>query len=77
MRPTEILIQEHRVIERVLDCLEKMADQAFNEQDQTELLERFEQAEREVIGEATKARYVALADRLAERYRGRHLLGSP
>jgi len=25
MRPTEILMQEHRVIEQVLDCLERMA----------------------------------------------------
>lgn len=28
MRPTEILMQEHRVIEQVLDCLEIMAQQA-------------------------------------------------
>ncbi|MDH3717443.1 MAG: hemerythrin domain-containing protein [Planctomycetota bacterium] len=27
MQPTEILMQEHRVIEQVLACLEKMADQ--------------------------------------------------
>jgi hemerythrin-like domain-containing protein len=26
MRPTEILAQEHRVIEQVLDCLERLAD---------------------------------------------------
>jgi len=28
MKPTEILSNEHRVIEQVLDCLEKMADRA-------------------------------------------------
>jgi hemerythrin-like domain-containing protein len=28
MRPTEILSAEHRVIERVLDCLERMAERA-------------------------------------------------
>ncbi len=28
MKPTEILYQEHRVIEQVLDCLEKMAEHA-------------------------------------------------
>jgi len=28
MRPTEILMQEHRVIEQVLDCLETMAQRA-------------------------------------------------
>jgi hemerythrin-like domain-containing protein len=28
MRPTDILSQEHRVIEQVLDCLEKMAHEA-------------------------------------------------
>ena len=28
MRPTEVLMQEHRVIEVVLDCLEKMAEQS-------------------------------------------------
>ncbi len=32
MKPTEILSSEHRVIEQVLDCLEKMADQAGREQ---------------------------------------------
>ena len=26
MRPTEVLMEEHRVIEQVLDCLERMAD---------------------------------------------------
>ena len=31
MKPTEILSSEHRVIEQVLDCLEKMADQAGRE----------------------------------------------
>lgn len=29
MRTTEILMDEHRVIEQVLDCLAKIADQAF------------------------------------------------
>lgn len=28
MRPTEILMHEHRLIERVLDCLERLADAA-------------------------------------------------
>lgn len=32
MKPTEILSGEHRVIEQVLDCLEKMADDASREQ---------------------------------------------
>lgn len=60
------LLRQH--IEKEDHCLFAMADQAFSEQDQAELLARFEEAEREVIGEDTKARYVALADRLAERY---------
>ncbi len=32
MKPTEILSQEHRVIEIVLDCLEKIADEAARTQ---------------------------------------------
>jgi hemerythrin-like domain-containing protein len=31
MKPTDILSQEHRVIEQVLDCLERMADRAATE----------------------------------------------
>jgi hemerythrin-like domain-containing protein len=31
MRPTEILMHEHRVIEQVLDCLERMADRCESE----------------------------------------------
>ncbi len=31
MKPTEVLMQEHRVIEVVLDCLEKMAEQCKKE----------------------------------------------
>ncbi|MGB6042306.1 MAG: hemerythrin domain-containing protein [Pirellulales bacterium] len=34
MQPTEILMQEHRVIEQVLACLEKMADQCAEGQGQ-------------------------------------------
>lgn len=30
MRPSEVLMSEHRVIEQVLGCLDKMADSAFN-----------------------------------------------
>ena len=33
MRPTDILMQEHRVIEQVLACLEKMADRCAAGQD--------------------------------------------
>jgi hypothetical protein len=47
------------VIQRVLDCLEILADQA-------ELLERFAEAEREVIGEAMKEKFVDLASRLVQ-----------
>ena len=32
MRPTELLMHEHQVIERVLGCLEKMADLAESQQ---------------------------------------------
>jgi hemerythrin-like domain-containing protein len=60
------LLRDH--IEKEDHCLFAMADQAFSDQDQAELLERFEQAEREVIGSATKEKYLALADRLADRY---------
>lgn len=31
MKPTEILMQEHRVIEQVLDCLEKIAERCESE----------------------------------------------
>ena len=31
MKPTDILMQEHRVIEQVLNCLEKMAEQSEEE----------------------------------------------
>jgi hemerythrin-like domain-containing protein len=31
MRPTEVLMSEHRVIERVLDCLERIAERAHAE----------------------------------------------
>jgi hemerythrin-like domain-containing protein len=60
------VLRQH--IEKEDHCLFAMADQAFSDRDQAELLERFQEAEREVIGEATKARYLALADRLAQRY---------
>lgn len=33
MRPTEILMQEHRVIEQVLNCLERMAQQCADRRD--------------------------------------------
>lgn len=32
MRPTEVLMQEHRVIEQVLDCLEAMAQRAQSDE---------------------------------------------
>jgi hemerythrin-like domain-containing protein len=59
------LLREH--IDKEDHCLFAMADQALSEEDQAELLERFAEAEREVIGEATKEKYVDLANRLAQR----------
>ena len=31
MQPTEILMNEHRIIEQVLDCLEKILEQCMAE----------------------------------------------
>ncbi len=60
------LLREH--IEKEDHCLFAMADQAFSEEDQAELHGRFAEAEREVIGEATKQKYIDLASRLAQHY---------
>ncbi len=60
------LLRQH--IEKEDHCLFAMADQALSTEDQSELLARFAQAERDVIGETTKERYLRLAQQLAERY---------
>ena len=60
------LLRQH--IDKEDHCLFPMADQAFSETDQRVLLDLFHRVEREELGEGTHERYVAIAERLADRY---------
>lgn len=59
------LLRQH--IQKEDSCLFAMADQALSEADQQALMAAFTKVEQEEIGAATHARYVELADRLADR----------
>jgi len=60
------LLEGH--IQKEDHCLFSMANQAFSEADQRELLARFERVEAEEMGEGTHEKYLAIANALAERY---------
>ncbi len=60
------LLRQH--IEKEDHCLFAMADQVVSQEDQAELLQRFEQAEKDTIGEEDKQGYLQLAQQLADRY---------
>jgi hemerythrin-like domain-containing protein len=49
-------------------CLFGMANQAFTEQDQRDLLAKFDAVEHEEMGAGTHEKYLAIANRLADRY---------
>ena len=49
-------------------CLFTMADQAFSDSDQNELLRRFERVETEDMGAGTHEKFLHIANTLAERY---------
>jgi hemerythrin-like domain-containing protein len=74
MNPTDILMDEHRVIEQVLNCLEKInclfpaANRAMKEPDQQMLITACEKVEAEELGQGTHEKYLALANRLADRF---------
>ena len=55
-------------IEKEDHCLFGMANQAFSEQDQHDLLTAFEKTEAEHMGAGTHEKYLAVARALAERY---------
>ena len=46
----------------------QMADQAFSDEDQKDLMARFDRVESNEVGEGTHEKYLRLADDLAERY---------
>jgi len=57
-----------RHIEKEDHCLYPMADQAFSEQDQQDLLATFQKVESDEIGTGTHAKYLQIADQLADRF---------
>lgn len=59
------LLREH--IEKEDHCLFTMADQAFSEADQQQLLDAFDKVEHEHIGDGVHERYLELANTLARR----------
>ena len=60
------MLRQH--IEKEDHCLFPMADQALTESDQQQLLAASVQADQENGGDVTHGKYLAIADRLAERY---------
>ena len=60
------LLRAH--IEKEDHCLFSMANKAFSEPEQGDLLVKFEQVEREEGGTDTAAKYLKIADDLAARY---------
>lgn len=55
-------------IEKEDHCLFSMANQAFSEQEQCDLMVKFDQVESEEIGADTHAKYLKIADDLAAHY---------
>jgi hemerythrin-like domain-containing protein len=60
------LLREH--IQKEDHCLFAMANQVFSDRDQRELLSAFSRVEADDMGAGTHERFLALADRLAERF---------
>jgi len=60
------LLREH--IQKEDHCLFSMADQAMSETDRLQLMQAFENAEREDIGEGVHELYVMIAKSLAEKF---------
>jgi len=60
------LLRAH--IEKEDHCLFAMANQAFSDQDQEELLRAFQRVEAEEMGRGTHETFLAIADSLADRY---------
>lgn len=60
------LLRNH--IEKEDHCLFNMANQAFTEADQQQLLDAFAKAESESMGHKTHETYLRITERLAERY---------
>ncbi len=60
------LLREH--IEKEDRCLYSMANQAFTEDDQQQLLSAFEKVEKEELGAGTHQKYLQIANELAERF---------
>jgi hemerythrin-like domain-containing protein len=60
------LLRNH--IEKEDHCLYTMANQAFSEEDQQELLDAFEKVEAEEIGAGVHEKYLRIADELADRF---------
>ncbi|MFA6563663.1 MAG: hemerythrin domain-containing protein [Verrucomicrobiia bacterium] len=60
------LLRQH--IEKEDHCLFSMADQALTDEDQAELLAKFEKVEAEEMGHGTHEKFLAIAGALAEKY---------
>lgn len=60
------LLREH--IQKEDHCLFGMANQAFTDEDQRELMEKFHRVESEEMGAGTHERFLAIANELADRY---------
>ena len=60
------LLREH--IQKEDQCLFTMADQAFSEQDQQQLMKSFHQVEHDDLGTGTHEKYLDIAGQLAKRY---------
>jgi hemerythrin-like domain-containing protein len=60
------LLRNH--IEKEDHCLYTMANQAFTDDDQRELLLAFEKVEAEEIGAGVHEKYVSIASKLADRF---------
>ena len=60
------LLREH--IQKEDECLFRMADQAFSQQDQQQLKDSFDRVEHEDLGPGTHEKYLAIAGQLAKRF---------
>ncbi len=60
------LLRQH--IEKEDHCLFSMANQALADEDQTELMAKFEKVEAEEMGRGTHEKFLAIAGALAEKY---------
>ena len=73
VNPTNILVNEHRIIEQVLDCLERMVDRCasqakLDEAKQQVLGERLQRDDSENRCGGSHEEYVAIANRLADHF---------